>query len=273
MIQTRETIHRSCPHCRQDNRRGKPHKISSSGWEVKECVVCRFVYLENAPPYESLEEEHAWEKSSKLEELRRQKENGFRQSVSKATRRRLKLPRKHVLDFLKRFAPDGRVLDIGCGNAGYMQQLAPRHQPCGIEISKELAAIGRENLAAQGGMVLNASALEGMRQLSASDFAAVVMRAYLEHEIRPMEVLLESFRILKKSGILVIKVPNFGSLNAAVMGKGWCGVRLPDHVNYFTPPLLSTMVQKAGFQIYRFGWLSYRQPTSDNMWLIAQKQA
>lgn len=227
--------------------------------------------MEEVPAYESLSEERAWEKSSKTEEARRAASQPIQATVSKATRFRLKLPRKHVLDLLARYAPDGLVLDIGCGNAGYMLQMDPRHQPCGIEISKELAAVGHRNLEGRGGFVIHASGLEGLRQIPEKNLAAVVMRAYLEHEARPMEVLAESFRTLKPSGILIIKVPNYGSINAFVMGRRWCGVRLPDHMNYFTPASLAGMVARAGYRIERFDLLSFRQPTSDNMWMVARK--
>lgn len=235
-------------------------------------MQCSFVYLENALPYKDFSEEHAWEKSSKAEELRRQKELGFHYNLAKTTRLLLNFPRIETLSLLKRYAPAGRVLDIGCGDAGYMLQLPPKHLPCGIEISKELAAMGEKNLAARGGFVIHSPALEGLRQLLSADYAAVVMRSYLEHELQPLEALLESSRILKPSGILILKVPNYGSLNAMVMGRNWCGIRLPDHVNYFTPTHLSAMVERAGYRIHRFGLLCFRQPTSDNMWLIARKQ-
>lgn len=265
------TEQRDCPSCSTNNQKFPPIRISSKEWQVKKCSGCGFVYLENAPKYEELYEENSWEKSSKIETARRTELHRVQDKISRATRKRLKLPRKNVLDLLARYAPDGPVLDLGCGNAGYMLQLDPRHIPCGIEISKELASALVGNLASRGGWALNAPALEGLRQVQQTDFSAVVMRAYLEHEIHPYEVLRESFRISKKGGIVIIKVPNYGSINAAVMGKHWCGVRFPDHVNYFTPKSLADMVRGAGFRIEHFDILSFRQPTSDNMWMIARK--
>lgn len=271
MTAARKTTHRSCPLCRSDNRSVRPHKLSNSGWTVKACPACGLVYLENVPFYESLAEERAWEKSSKVEEALRQRRQGLQDRISKSTRLRLRFPRKNVLGLLKRYASDGRVLDVGCGNAGYMLQMEARHQPCGIEVSKRLADEGQRNLSRRGGFVLHTPALEGLGRLPSDAFTAVVMRAYLEHEYRPAEALAESFRVLRPSGLLIVKVPNYGSLNAAVMGKRWCGVRLPDHANYFTPRTLAAMVRGAGYRIARFDWLSFRQPTSDNMWLLARK--
>lgn len=55
-----------------------------------------------------------------------------------------------------------------------------------------------------------------------------------------------------------------------VRGKEWCGFRLPDHVNYFTPDSLVQMCQQVGFHIAKFSFAD-RLPTSDNMWLVIQK--
>ncbi len=266
-----DTIHRACPACGQDNAAQPPHRLSSGPWRLKRCAQCRFVYLENAPPYASLSEDLAWDRTSKIETLRKAQVQPVQNALSRVTRRRLKLPRQNVLDLLARYAPDGPVVDIGCGNAGYMQQLHPRHRPCGIEVSKALAAVGQKNLAAQDGVVVHAPALEGFQRVPPGECAAVVMRSYLEHELRPREVLAAAFDALKPGGILILKLPNFGSLNAAIMGRRWCGLRLPDHANYFTPRQLAKMVQKAGFRVTRFGWLSFRPPTSDNMWMIAAR--
>ncbi|MCK5445148.1 MAG: methyltransferase domain-containing protein, partial [Rhodospirillaceae bacterium] len=82
-------------------------------------------------------------------------------------------------------------------------------------------------------------------------------------------VLLELFRVLKPGGVAIIKVPNFASLNRLVMGKKWCGLRYPDHLNYFTPRSLKAMAAKAGFQV-KTG-LTYQLPTSDNMYAVLVK--
>jgi hypothetical protein len=48
-----------------------------------------------------------------------------------------------------------------------------------------------------------------------------------------------------------------------VMGGRWCGVRLPDHVNYFTPGHLRRMADATGFDSAFPPLLSL--PTDDNM--------
>jgi hypothetical protein len=86
----------------------------------------------------------------------------------------------------------------------------------------------------------------------------------------PLPVLQELARTLAPRGVVVIKVPNYGSLNRRVMGSRWCGFRFPDHLNYFTPKSLRSMIADAGLKVQKFGLMDHL-PTGDNMWMIAAK--
>ena len=70
--------------------------------------------------------------------------------------------------------------------------------------------------------------------------------------------------------VAVVKVPNYASLNRMVMGRKWCGFRYPDQLNYFTPASLAAIAEAACFRA-RFG-LTYRLPTSDNMYATLTKE-
>ena len=80
-------------------------------------------------------------------------------------------------------------------------------------------------------------------------------------------VLQELKKTVKKDGVLIIKVPNFSSINRIVRGENWCGYRFPDHVNQFTPRTLRKMIDIAGYKIIKFNFLD-KQITSDNMWMV-----
>jgi 2-polyprenyl-3-methyl-5-hydroxy-6-metoxy-1,4-benzoquinol methylase len=97
------------------------------------------------------------------------------------------------------------------------------------------------------------------------------MTSYLEHEPNPRAVLAATAQVMKPGARLIVKVPNYASWNRTVRGARWCGFRFPDHVNYFTPELLVRLVRESGFEIVRFVWLD-RWPTSDSMWLVAEKK-
>jgi len=120
------------------------------------------------------------------------------------------------------------------------------------------------------GSIMHDNALNGIQKLPENHFAGVLMSAFLEHEVEPNGLLQGVARVLQPGGVVIIKVPNYGSWNRRIRAEKWCGFRLPDHVNYFTPENLEALIVRQGMKVVQFG-LADRQPTSDNMWIVAAK--
>jgi SAM-dependent methyltransferase len=139
--------------------------------------------------------------------------------------------------------------------------------PMGIEVSKALSAKANARFEPFGGLVVFASAIEGAHLVEDGSVDLIVMHSFLEHEARP-KVLLEELRsTLTPDGLVALKVPNFACWNRVLRGGRWCGFRYPDHVNYFTPDTLRTLVETSGYQIVRQNF-SDRFPLSDNMYAV-----
>lgn len=263
-------VPRNCPLCGDENEATPPSRYSLDKWTVKECRTCCFTYITSGPDYDALFEQMVWENSSRLESEWRESTRKVQQTLSKKTRWRMRLlPRKRIPELLARYADPGNVIDLGCGGGGQLDGLSDAFIPHGIEISKASAAKADARFRPKGGYAVNASCLEGLRELPTAFFTAATLRSYLEHELRPAEVLSGLHRVLKPGGVAVVKVPNFASLNRRVMGRRWCGFRHPDHLNYFTPATLREMARNCGFQTW-FG-VTWRLPTSDNMWALLRK--
>jgi SAM-dependent methyltransferase len=245
---------RDCEVCGAD----KPRVISRytrSRWPVVECTCCHFVYLKQAPVYDALNDEFAWEKSHAAEAEKRSKKPWAK--LDRATRWRLLFGK--LLDNRSRSKAQGRVLEVGCGGNTRVPAGAV---PFGIEISEGLAAVAAPVFEARGGRCVHAPALTGIQQFASSFFDAIVMRSYLEHEAHPYVVLLSAAAKLKPGGRIYVRVPNFASPNRYVMGAEWCGFRFPDHVNYFTPRTLKALATRAGLKYRRVNWYS---PFDDNI--------
>ena len=142
--------------------------------------------------------------------------------------------------------------------------------PFGIEIESKTARLTNEFAIKKGGQVWHNDAVSGLNEIDNDFFDCIVMQSYLEHEINPKEVLSGAFHVLKRNGLVIIKVPNFSCWNRYLRKENWCGFRFPDHVNYFTPKTLKKMATDAGFIIHRFS-LADRSPLSDNMWMLLTK--
>ena len=80
-------------------------------------------------------------------------------------------------------------------------------------------------------------------------FDVVILNHVLEHLKDPKEVLNKTWNLLNNDGIIVINVPNAGSLSAKIYGKNWEYVLPKEHLWQFTPTSLSKVIEESGFSI------------------------
>jgi SAM-dependent methyltransferase len=261
---------------------------SRGEWTLLDCAETGLVYLENPPAYESLADDFAWEQTFEAERERRRAEEPVLSKMSEAWKevrtKRRKVSRivrllHEILDTIPRVDHPVAVLDIGCGDGHILTDAiaadpadAPRLRPLGIEISHALARESTEAFEPLGGRVVQQSGPEGVKAFAADQPEIVLMNSYLEHEVRPRELLLALHEHLPVGARLLIKVPNYASWNRKVRGERWCGFRFPDHVNYFSPENLKLLLETTGFALERMRW-SDRLPTSDNFYAIARRPA
>jgi SAM-dependent methyltransferase len=236
---------RPCPLC-GDQAVADLSRYSRDGWRVAACEPCGFVYLKNPPGHAALSEAYAWEKGLKAEETRRKQAAPVMYGVDYATRFRTGLFQRTDMDKYRAWFGSGNVLDIGCAQG---TRIGEPFTPYGIEISRALAEEADAHMRARGGRCIHGPGAEAIWDFEPELFDGIVMRSYLEHEDEPLRVLRGAHRALKPTGKVYVKVPNYGSANRRVAGGDWCGIRLPDHVNYFTLASLEAMAAEAGFAV------------------------
>ena len=108
-----------------------------------------------------------------------------------------------------------------------------------------------------------------LQEFGENKFSGAILRSYLEHEHEPFEVLKNLKFTLKNDACVIIKVPNYDSVNRKIRKEKWCGFHFPDHVNQFTPKTLLKMVKDTNYEVLKFNFLDYL-PTSDNMWMVVR---
>jgi len=263
-----ETGARRCPSC--EGTASAATGIVQDPWRIVRCKTCGFVYTNPAPSYADLAGALSWDKSFDAHAKRKKRERPVVDYLDRKTRWRLHIfPRTSFAQHLHRQARPGPVVDVGCGSGGEFDAFEDGYTPFGVEIAPGLAEEARVRAEAKGGRVVTAPALEGLRAFDEAFFSAALLRSYLEHESEPLAVLREVSRTLRPDGVAIVKVPNWATLNRMVMGRHWCGVRLPDHVNYFTPRSLRDLAGKAGLTA-TFG-IGGQFPTNDNMYAVMRK--
>ncbi len=232
-------------------------KYSREPWHLATCDSCAFVYLKEAPVYDRLVDELAWEKSWLLEKERRRQRNPLSGLSPRRSMQNAKASKKTRV--AKLFGP-GNVLDVGCGG----DTLVPEgFTPYGIEISEALQAQADAVMRRRGGRCVHAPAVQGVASFPDGVFSGIVLSSFLEHEMQPARLLAECARVLQPGGAIYVRVPNYGGVNRRVRGAEWCGFRHPDHVNYFTLHSLTELAHRFGLKLRLLH--PWRLPFDDNI--------
>jgi SAM-dependent methyltransferase len=263
-------LDRACPLCGTPSARACLTDYGSAEWPILTCGQCSLVFVGRTPVQSEFEDERAWEKSFVRETERRARDHGALFAIDRLTRARFKLAyRRQPKAIVARLARPGPVLDLGCGDGNSLNPPPAGYIPFGIEVSKGLAATADAAFRSFGGRCIRAPAAEGLAAFPPKYFTAAIMLGYLEHEFHPLEILRHVRQLLADDAIVIVKMPNYASINRHLMGRKWCGFRLPDHVNYYTPRTLVALATRAEFSV-SFGLLG-RQPFSDNMWAVLRR--
>jgi SAM-dependent methyltransferase len=147
-----------------------------------------------------------------------------------------------VLDVVERHTARGRLLDLGCWVGFLLAEARDRGwDVTGVEPSSWAAGQARSRgLDVRQGQVDDV-ALDG-------GFSAVVLGDVVEHLPDPASTLDRVAALLHPGGVLVLMLPDAGSRVARLLGARWWSV-IPTHVQYFTRPSLTRLLERTGWQV------------------------
>ncbi|MFN0040731.1 MAG: class I SAM-dependent methyltransferase [Burkholderiales bacterium] len=144
-------------------------------------------------------------------------------------------------------ARPAEFLDVGCGYGFYAREAAA----AGFNVSAiELASAERSIARSIAGI----DALDvPFEQFVAKpgQFSVVLMSQILEHALDVRAWLTKANHLLCDDGLIVIALPNFGSLIRRVLQEKDPFVTPPAHLNYFDPHNLERLLTHCGFTVRR----------------------
>ncbi len=139
------------------------------------------------------------------------------------------------------FVPNGRALDIGCGNGKFMRRmnsLGWRFE--GVEFNPVAVDVCRRAGLKVFHGDLHAAAFEE------NSFDLVSARHLIEHVSDPDALMSEIARILKRGGRLVVRTPNSLALGRQWFGTYWYDNDVPRHLILFSPANLRMLAGRHG---------------------------
>ena len=135
--------------------------------------------------------------------------------------------------FISKIKSSDIVLDFGCGG-GYILNSIDCKKKIGIEINPSAQIKAKE---------FNIEIFESFNSLKEETIDVIISNSALEHIINPIEILIESNRVLKKKGKLMISVPHED------LSYGYVKDDINQHFYTWSPMSIGNLIQKAGFKI------------------------
>lgn len=248
--------------------------VASGRWTLHQCKDCQSAYLDPRPDEATIVNAYGTyythvagdgrkptAELSRLRRLRRRLANGYlnrrhgtqRQPASTLGAVLLAgLPRvRQSLDVAFRFLARPRLgqtlLDVGCGNGGFLSCAAEAGWiVSGVDPDPKALAVAASlgHDVRQGGI----ETFDGEK----ARFDVITLNHVIEHLHQPAEVIRAAWHLLKPGGVLYIDTPNIQSRGLKRFGKNWRGLEAPRHLVLFSRKGLVNLLTHVGFQRLEF---------------------
>lgn len=227
----------NCPLCQEIQ---TSFLLKENDLNVVNCPSCGFIYVNPEPTLKELKRFYNQYYPKNSESLWEEQMEEVFQSEGL----------NEIEKFKKTFRQaQGKILDVGCGYGFFLESLKKRNwQIYGVEISKKAVSFAQKNL---GRNILEKSFKEA--KFPSNFFDVVTFWYVLEHLKNPLEDLKEAHRVLKRDGLIIVRVPNESTRFDKIfyhLGK-WAYkfflMNPPRHLNDFRPKTLFKFLEKSGF--------------------------
>jgi 2-polyprenyl-3-methyl-5-hydroxy-6-metoxy-1,4-benzoquinol methylase len=151
-----------------------------------------------------------------------------------------------IMDVHKKHAPEnsGLAVDIGAGSGAFALAIKD------LCFFKDVIAIDLEASCVEACIKNGLSAFQGSVDTLADDSVDLItLNDIIEHISDPVSFLSACRRALKRKGIISIATPNGEGFDIKIMQEKAVNVTPPEHLNYFNPVSITTLLERAGFDV------------------------
>ncbi len=164
---------------------------------------------------------------------------GYRALVNRTSAGRLRL--RSEQNFLDTVTP-GRLLDVGCGEAGWLAGMRKR----GWQVEgQDIDASAAQRAERDHAITVHVGRLEELG-IANDTYDAITLSHVIEHVAQPAALLQACNRLLKPGGRIIVRTPNAKSFGLARFGRHWVALDPPRHMCIFTPAALTRLIADAG---------------------------
>ncbi|OGQ36477.1 MAG: hypothetical protein A3F16_00755 [Deltaproteobacteria bacterium RIFCSPHIGHO2_12_FULL_43_9] len=163
---------------------------------------------------------------------------------------RKKTARK-VLTTIKKFKPDGKLLDVGCSTGDFLEVAKEDYESEGMELSEWALKIAREKQ-----LLVYKETLRDRAAACRASYDVVTMWGVIEHLEYPKLEIQRINSLLKEGGIVALWTGDFNSIFSKIFRQKWWYI-LGQHIQFFSWKSMDYLMEEAGFQRVHKGIYPY----------------
>lgn len=245
-----------CGYCKSDNSNSlySTYDIFSNNYLIHKCNVCHSYFLFPRPDelllIKAYNPSYYGESGEdKFIPIIENFVNYFRSARARHFNKIFKIKNKESKNKIK-------VLDIGCGNGGFLSNLSKygKFELYGTELDGNSA----KRAAHISDVKLKIGNLE-KNDFTKETFDAITLFHVFEHLTEPKEMLEIISGIIKQNGILIVSFPNIGSIQSKLFKGHWFHMDPPRHLFFMTPKDFIALMKTFGFKLIRSKYYSFEQ--------------
>ncbi len=217
------------------------HLLGNEKFDIYECYHCHVLFTDVIPNYQYYRKYYPKNYYETIPN------NGLAQLVL-SWFNNLGFARRMAI--INRFKPTGKnVLDIGCANGEFLNQLPANFERYGVEVNTDAYLYIKKNYP---DITVYNQKIDSTKFKNNIRFDIIVMWHVLEHVDNP-NIFFKSIRkILNKNGVLIIEIPNRDSLGLNIARSSWFHLDTPRHLFFYNYICLKELLRKNHLRIINY---------------------
>lgn len=240
-----------CPACSSSIHCWRNKRVGDIEYRIEKCTSCGYAFVNPRPTLKFLIDYylntgHGQKDKCKLVDDVLNSEKQYPNSTIDA-QRIIK-----TIELMNLSIESKAFLDVGCGYGFFAREaIINGYDVVALELASEERHIAKQ----VAGLEPISTSFENFTH-SNNSFSVILMSQILEHAFDVNLWISKAKELLVTGGVLAVALPNFHSIFRKILQEKDPYICPPDHLNFFGPRSITTLLKKHGFNVLEIQWVS-----------------